>query len=110
MSESIELIDLEQIDEIFPERRLRLFRIGGNRIAVVRVMGRFYAFDNRCPHADYPLNEGAINHKLEIVCPWHSFKFHLVSGTEANGLCSQLKLYSVKKRNQKLILEIPNGK
>ena len=81
MSEYIELISVDQVDEIFPEFRMRLFRVDANHIAVVRISGDFYAFDNKCPHADYPLNEGVINHSLKVVCPWHSFMFSLVSGS-----------------------------
>ncbi|MFY0600971.1 MAG: Rieske (2Fe-2S) protein [Cyclobacteriaceae bacterium] len=86
----------QEILSIFPERKIRQFRIESKRIAVVRLEDTFYAFDNHCPHQDYPLDEGNINMKKEVICPWHGYAFNLRSGNESMSRCKGLKLYPVR--------------
>jgi nitrite reductase/ring-hydroxylating ferredoxin subunit len=58
--------------------------LGGRRFRVVSVDGRLHAHDTRCPHLGGPLNEGSIE-GCELVCPWHGYRFDLVTGRSSDG-------------------------
>jgi nitrite reductase (NADH) small subunit len=56
----------------------------GSPVALTRLADdRVIAFENRCPHVGGPLALGQVRGN-EIVCPWHFFRFDLVTG-EAVG-------------------------
>lgn len=46
----------------------------GLAILIVNKQGRFYALENRCPHADQMLDGGELEGD-EIICPWHGTGF-----------------------------------
>lgn len=52
---------------------------GGATIALACQGGKYYALDNRCPHAGGPLSQGAVEGGM-LVCPWHGREFDLASG------------------------------
>jgi nitrite reductase/ring-hydroxylating ferredoxin subunit len=97
MPEEILLVEhSDKIINLFPNGEMRLFKIGVKRITVVRIDQIFYAFDNHCPHSDFPLNEGVLNNQKQIVCPWHNYMFDLHTGNELEYRCRNLKLYKVQ--------------
>ena len=63
-------------------------------------------FENRCPHADGPLGEGRV-HKNSVVCPWHFFRFDLVTG-EPVGSQSIMRLnrYAVSISGSDICIDI----
>jgi len=73
----------------------------GDPVAVARLQDeRLVAFHNECPHFKGPLGVGAL-HGTEIVCPWHFFRFDLITG-KAAGLgesVMKLKLYEVREQD-----------
>lgn len=56
-------------------------KLGGRNVLVVRVGDDIYALEDRCPHKDARLSEGRVHcNRLEIICPWHLFRFDLRTG------------------------------
>ena len=53
--------------------------VGGQKVLLARVDGRFYATAARCPHWGGPLPEGTM-HGARLVCPWHRATFDVPSG------------------------------
>jgi len=53
--------------------------VGGKKIAVFNVEGRFYAIDDTCTHRGGPLSEGMVE-DAKVTCPWHGAIFDLSSG------------------------------
>jgi len=53
--------------------------IKGQTIALFNVNGAFYALDNRCPHADYPLGMSPGFDNL-VICIGHCWRFDIKSG------------------------------
>lgn len=100
MEEVIILEAHKDADKIFPNRKIRLIKVGQKRISVVRLQNDFYAFDNNCPHLDYPLSEGIINPTGRVICPWHNYSFNLLTGQESELRCKSLKCYTIN-RNEK---------
>lgn len=48
-------------------------------IAVFHVDGAYYAIDNSCPHAHFPLIRGHLRDNV-IICPYHCWDFDLTTG------------------------------
>ena len=53
--------------------------VGRTRLAVSYVNGTFSIISGACNHAGGPLGEGRLDGDY-IVCPWHNYKFHHVTG------------------------------
>jgi len=54
-------------------------------ILLVYLKGRIHAFQEKCPHQGGPLELGEIEELPDksshcIKCPWHSWKFNIVTG------------------------------
>ena len=70
--------------------------VDGTIIAVAKVAGELYAFQEFCTHRYGPLSEGALK-GTEIECPWHRSCFDIRSGKVTQGPAKiELKTYRVK--------------
>ena len=81
------------MDEVPADAALCKRLPGGQRVAVARLTGNgpaFAVFENLCPHAQGPLGQGRVANNT-IVCPWHFFRFDLVTG-EAVGTESIMRV------------------
>ena len=63
----------------------RLVEIDGKQIAVVNINGEFYAFEDKCTHADWPilgsgLGVQALVEGDTITCPRHGARFCMRTG------------------------------
>ena len=65
-------------DALVPDRPLQV-EIAGRVLVVGVVDGRYYALDDRCPHAAAPLSLGTLD-RGRLVCPVHGWKFDVFSG------------------------------
>ncbi len=73
----------------------RSFAAFGQRIAVFRTRaGQVFATQAECPHRAGPLADGLIG-GTTLICPLHSWKFDLASGTPLLGDCA-LKTFPVR--------------
>ncbi len=77
-----------------------LLDVDGREVFVFEREGRFYAFQNVCPHMGGPVGEGILMGKVEavlgehretvrerfskaeihLVCPWHGWEFDIETG------------------------------
>jgi 3-phenylpropionate/trans-cinnamate dioxygenase ferredoxin subunit len=57
--------------------------IDGRSVLVCNYQGRFFAIDNKCSHAEEPLECGRIRNGW-IACPAHGARFDLESGEALN--------------------------
>ncbi|HXE73082.1 MAG TPA: non-heme iron oxygenase ferredoxin subunit [Candidatus Nitrosotenuis sp.] len=64
----------------FPEGEVRCVRCNGDRVAIARVAGRLYAFEDRCTHDDGPLGEGELE-GFQVICPRHGARFDVRDGS-----------------------------
>jgi len=53
--------------------------VGGKKVLLAKVDGRFYATAARCPHWGGPLPEGTL-HGPRLLCPWHKATFEVRNG------------------------------
>ena len=70
--------DTPKASEI-PAGRINVYEIGGKRIALCNVNGRFYAIDDVCTHDGGPLDQGVLEGNL-VECPRHGAKFDVETG------------------------------
>lgn len=79
--------------------------IGGERVAVFRYQGRFYAVSDVCPHAGGPLSQGWAEDG-RVTCPWHGWTFDIApaEGAPDDGL----KRYRVEVDGDQVKVEAPD--
>jgi len=65
-------------DELEDEQA-KLVEVEGQKIALVRVAGNFYALSDTCTHRGGPLSEGTVE-GTEVTCPWHGARFDIKTG------------------------------
>ncbi len=61
------------------DQQAKLVEVEGQKIALLRVGGTFYALSDTCTHRGGPLSEGDVE-GTEVTCPWHGAKFDLRTG------------------------------
>ena len=85
--------DLGPVDRI-PPGEGQTFLVGGREIAVFRsrVADEVYATQARCPHKAGLLADGIVGDG-KVICPLHSYKFDLATGTPLGNACQSLRTY-----------------
>lgn len=87
-------------------------------IGVFFIGGRFYAYENDCPHLGGPVCQGRLfpkveeilaedktsrglrfsEQKIHIVCPWHGYEFDIQTGVHPADNRIRLRKFEVKVR------------
>lgn len=80
--------------------------VNGIWIAVFNVDGTYYAVDNACPHAGGPLGEGKLC-GTEVECPWHGWKFSVVSGERVGNPNFQVPCCEVRVVDRQIEIKLP---
>ncbi|MDA1016585.1 MAG: Rieske 2Fe-2S domain-containing protein [Planctomycetota bacterium] len=70
---------LELDQSSFTDGEANVVKIRDQRIAVFLVDGRYFAINNRCPHAGAALGRGEVT-GTSVSCPLHHWQFDLESG------------------------------
>ncbi len=63
---------------------MRMIKVDGHRVCLVRTAGGVHAVDHACPHEGYGLTQGELNGDL-LTCAWHNWKFRVTDGTCVQG-------------------------
>ncbi|QHL87112.1 Rieske 2Fe-2S domain-containing protein [Nibribacter ruber] len=90
-----------------PVTKARAVVVQGQEICVAHTAAGLFAVDNVCPHLGDALSRGTTNYLNEIICPWHSYRFHLQTGEECRGRTQPLKRYALETREDGLYVEVP---
>ena len=78
---------MEDTEDFFPaldekelnDNSMKLISVDGVPILLVKVSGKIFAIDNRCPHQGCGFSGGTLDGSV-IVCPCHDWRFDLESG------------------------------
>lgn len=91
-------VQLCVLDDL-PEGLGRGFTVGKTPLAVFRTRkGEVFAVEGTCPHRGAPLADGMLAGD-QVVCPYHGFRFHAVTGVcDQAGTCA-IKTYPVEVEN-----------
>jgi nitrite reductase/ring-hydroxylating ferredoxin subunit len=65
-------------------RELAAFGVSGNRVAIARVGGAFYAFGDTCTHQGCSLADGELE-ETTVTCPCHGSQFNVTTGDVLRG-------------------------
>jgi nitrite reductase/ring-hydroxylating ferredoxin subunit len=69
------------------------------RVAVARVEGKLYAFDDLCSHEACPLSSGLLS-GTTILCQCHGSRFDITSGAVIRGPAAEpLETYEVREQD-----------
>lgn len=81
---------------------------GRTRIALSCVDGTFGAVHNACNHVGGPLGQGSLDGDY-VVCPWHHYKFHRLTGAGEPGFeDDRVPSFECKVENGRvLVLDAP---
>ncbi len=61
------------------EGTMRLVKVDGHRVCLVRTSSGVHAIDHACPHEGYGLTQGDLDGDL-LTCAWHNWKFRVTDG------------------------------
>ena len=96
--------DLGSIDRI-PPGEGQTFLVAGREIAVFRARGvdAAYATQARCPHKAGLLADGIVGDG-KVICPLHSYRFDLATGTALGNACGGLATYHIEITGDRRVL------
>ncbi len=94
MSDFVKVASLGEL----PVGQSKCVELNGREVALFNVDGSIFAIDNCCPHRGGPLAEGIIE-GLEVICPWHGWRFDVTSGACTTLPTKPVDAYDVKVEN-----------
>ena len=95
--------------EALKQHSLQEIVCGKTRIALIYQNGQFSAISGVCNHVGGPLGKGTLEGDY-VVCPWHYWKFHHVTGTgEAGYEQDQVPIYRTKVENGRLYIDLTSA-
>jgi len=99
-----EFIKVTKKDDVQPGQVKNFFK-ESKSIAVANVGGKFYAFEDTCPHMSARLSNGSLDGKV-ITCPQHSSKFDVTTGKPIAIADDPLVVYEVKVEDEDVLVKI----
>lgn len=87
--------DLGSVERI-PPGEGQTFRVADREVAVFRTReNAVYATQARCPHKAGLLADGLMGDG-KVICPMHSFRFDLATGTPLGNACRALETFRIE--------------
>jgi nitrite reductase (NADH) small subunit len=80
--------------------------VNGKDVAVFHSGGRYFAIDDRCPHAGASLSTGFVDGDV-VTCPWHYWRFRLTDGAWADNPRVKTGCYAVRVAGDSIVLDVP---
>lgn len=94
-------------DDALGEGETLRVSVNGTVMAIARIEGALYAFQEFCTHRYGPLSEGALR-GCEVVCPWHNSRFDVRTGKVMHGPAKvDLLTFKVETRDGFIWIEAP---
>jgi multimeric flavodoxin WrbA/nitrite reductase/ring-hydroxylating ferredoxin subunit len=92
--------------ETLASRSLQRLKVGDVPIALSCVGNTFGAVHSACNHVGGPLGEGSLEGDY-IVCPWHQWKFHRLTGEGEPGFeADKVPSFPVKVENGRVLVNL----
>jgi len=89
-----------------PENKMQVFKVEDHEILVVNIEGKFFAFENRCPHMGLPLYFGSLEGNV-LICGFHYAKFDVTTGKSLGPVTDKpLKTFKTKIQNSAIQVEL----
>ena len=92
--------------ELSPGKMKRV-DVGGRRILLANVDGRFYAADDTCTHEEASLSSGFLKGAL-VKCPLHGSRFNVCTGEVLDEPAEEnLRTYPVRVEGDSILIALP---
>jgi p-cumate 2,3-dioxygenase ferredoxin subunit len=101
-------IEICKVDDV-PEGQVRQFTVDGIEaaVAIARVEGRFYAFEDTCTHGQASLAEEGELMGLTIECGWHAGQFDIRTGEAIAAPCTiDLRTFETVLLDGRVLLKV----
>lgn len=100
----VRVADLHEL----PERGLVGMEVNGQKIVLVAAgEGAYYALQDRCSHADFPLSDGELIDGDRLECQYHGAKFEVATGRAvALPAIRPVKTYEVKVEDDAVLVDL----
>jgi len=103
------VVPIPEAESLGEKETLRV-QIDGQVIAIAKLDGNFYAFQEFCTHRFGPLSEGSFQ-DFNVQCPWHSSCFDVRTGKVTQGPAKvDLKTFKMERRDGKICIDVPRAK
>ena len=87
------------------EGTMKLVRMRGTPILLIKQKGQIFAIDNRCPHQNCGFSGGSLD-EMWIICPCHDWRFDLETGLCEQGPGFELVMYDWKVEAGKIWVRV----
>ena len=77
---------------------LKLVRVSGKKLCIVKLEDKIFAVQNKCPHAGADLSGGWCANG-NLVCPYHRHEFNLETGRGTAGQGDYINTFPVEIRD-----------
>jgi toluene monooxygenase system ferredoxin subunit len=84
---------------------MRGLEVNGERILLINVDDRIYAYADACPHQKSRLSEGTLTGKV-IRCARHHWEFDVCTGNGVNPQNTCLRMFPVRLDGQYIFVDI----
>lgn len=91
---------VSDLEALFGIRDTVVYRSMFGEVLLARSEGSYFAYRNRCPHQNKPLNDCWIE-DAKIVCPFHRYRYSMEDG-KGHGMC--LERYELRIDEQGVFL------
>jgi nitrite reductase/ring-hydroxylating ferredoxin subunit len=79
----------------------------GRKIALCHIGDEVFAMGDACPHRAGPLSEGRVSaRRMELICPWHFFRFDVRTGKSITNPEMVNQTYPVVVEKGEVFVEI----
>ncbi len=99
-----EFVKVTKKDSVLPGQVKNYYK-EGKSIAIANVGGKYYAFEDSCPHMSARLSNGSLDGNI-ITCPEHSAKFDVTTGKPQSTQNDPLVSYEVKVEGDDVLVKI----
>jgi 3-phenylpropionate/trans-cinnamate dioxygenase ferredoxin subunit len=103
MSEQNEFVPVLEEKEL-QEGSMKLVNVEGVPVLLVKVFGKVFAIDNRCPHMGCGFSGGSLDGYV-IICPCHEWRFDLRTGEYEEEKEIKLTFYEWKIESGKICIK-----
>ncbi|MFE7417549.1 Rieske (2Fe-2S) protein [Rhodococcus sp. NPDC057529] len=82
------------LDDLW-EGEMESVEVDGKSVLLINLDGEVLAYRNRCPHQDWPLNDGDLEDN-KLTCAQHLWEFDVTTGKGINPSTCALLTYQCK--------------
>jgi 3-phenylpropionate/trans-cinnamate dioxygenase ferredoxin subunit len=100
MSDQGEFVPVLEENEL-QEGSMKLVKVEGLPVLLIKQFGEIYAIDNRCPHMGCMFSGGTLDGSV-IICPCHDWRFDLKTGEYEEDPEMKLVSYECKVESGKI--------